>query len=390
MPFNLRLYLLDFYYSLFHSKGTPARLSAKRVFILTFLFFAFPFWNLYIRIGYFLDKILFPDLKHLYTTDPIFIIGNYRSGSTFLHRLMLRDSQFTCLKAWEIYFAPALSHRKLIRFLLVVSSKIGSPIQKGVQAFDKLLNDIYPMHKTGLYTYEQDSQLFYHTWSSFNIFAIFAFPELARRYIYYDQAVPDKERRRQFEYYRNVLTRHIFNHPGARYVSKNPDFTPAVETLLEHFPNARFINLVRQPEEMLPSSVNLWASNWRAYGTPGEAYPYVEVVKEYARHWYYYPHKILSEIGPDRYQVVHFHNLISDPKAEILRVYGEFGLDISQEMLQVLEDQAIVSRREYGGYPLDEMGLDEEALKEEFSSILEIYNLDKAYVNRPKEEEKRP
>ncbi|HDD55500.1 MAG TPA: sulfotransferase [Chloroflexi bacterium] len=389
MPFNLRLYLTDFYYSLFRSGGTPARLSVKRVLILTFLFVAFPIWNLYIRAGYALDKILFTDLKHLYTTDPIFIIGNYRSGSTFLHRLLLRDSQLTCLKAWEIYFAPALSHRKLIRFILKVSSKIGSPVQKAVQAFDQLLNDIYPMHKTGLYTYEQDSQLFYHTWSSFNIFAIFAFPDLARRYIYYDQAVPDRERRRQFEYYRNVITRHLYNHPGKRYLAKNPDFSPAVETLLEQFPNARFINLVRSPDEMLPSAINLWASNWRAYGSPQEAFPYVDVVKEYARHWYYYPHKILSDLGPNRYQVIHFHNLISDPKAEILRIYKQFGLDVSEEMLQVLDDETIVSRKEYGGYPLDKMGLDGDGLKEEFAPILEDYKLDLAYKDRQTDQVKR-
>ena len=390
MPFNIRQYLRDFYYSLFRSGGTPARLSAKRVLILIFLFFAFPIWNLYIRIGYFLDRFLYPDLKHLYTTDPVFIIGNYRSGSTFFHRLLLRDSQFTCLKAWEIYFAPALSHRKLIRFILKISSKIGNPVQKGVQAFDHLLNEIYPMHKTGLYTYEQDSQVFYHTWSSFNVFAIFAFPELARRYIYYDQAVPDRERTRQFEYYQNVLTRHIYNHPGKRYLSKNPDFSPAVETILRQFPNAKFINLVRPPEEMLPSSVNLWASNWRAYGTPEEEFPYIDVVKEYARHWYYYPNKILSRLGSDQYQVVYFHQLISDPKTEIIRVYKELGLDLSEEMLSILDDEDLSSRKKYGGYPLEEMGLDGAGINAEFAPTLEDYNLELVYPRHIKDYAKRP
>ena len=246
------------------------------------------------------------------------------------------------------------------------------------------------MHKTGLYTYEQDSQLFYHTWSSFNLFAVFAFPELARRYIYYDQAVPDKERRKQFEYYRNVITRHIFNHPGERYLSKNPDFSPAVETLLQQFPNARFINLIRPAEEMVPSAVNLWASNWRAYGNPREDYPYIEVIEEYARHWYYYPHKILSGLGDDQYQVIQFHRLINNPKVEILRVYKEFGLEVSPEMLQVLNDEAIISRKDYGGYPVQEMGLDVEKIKEEFAPILDQYNLKLVLNDRPKEGATRP
>jgi hypothetical protein len=181
-----------------------------------------------------------------------------------------------------------------------------------------------------------------------------------------------------------VIKRHLYNHPGQRYLSKNPDFSPAVETILEQFPNARFINLVRAPEEMIPSAINLWASNWRAYGSPDEEYPYQEVIKEYARHWYYYPHKILSNLGEDRYQVVRFPDLINDPKAVVLRIYENFGLDINQEILQVLEDQSIVSRKEYGGYPLEQMGLDKNELKEEFSPLLEDFNLEQVSIPRPK------
>lgn len=377
MPFNVRLYLTDFYYSLFRSKDTPARLSLKRAALLLFLFLVYPFWNIYIKLGLLLDPILFPDLKHLYTPDPIFIIGNYRSGSTFFHRLLLRDPQFTCLKAWEIYFAPALTHRKLISWALKLSAKIGSPLQKAVRAFDDLMNEIYPMHKTGLHTYEQDSQIFYHTWSSFNIFAIFPFPELARRYIYYDQAVSDRERRVQFSFYRKVLRRHLYNHPGQRYLSKNPDFSPAVETLLQQFPNAKFINLVRTPEEMVPSAVNLWASNWKAYGSPVDGFPLVDVIKEYARHWYYYPHKILAPLGSERYQTVCFDDLIYDPKAEVTRVYENFGLPVSAEMLEILAEETVKARNysNGGSYPIAEMGLDLDELRQEFAPFLEEYRL---------------
>ena len=383
MPFNFRLYLIDFYYSLFRSRGTPARLSRKRVFLLLFLFFGYPFWNLYIRLGFLLDNLFFPQFKKDKSPDPIFIIGNYRSGSTFFHRLLLKDDQFTCLKAWEIYFAPSLVHRSVIRFILRVSKLIGSPVQKAVQAFDRMMNDIYTMHKTGLYTYEQDSQLFYHTWSSYNIFAISPFPELARRYIYYDQDVPQKERHQQFGYYKNVLKRHMVLHPGQRYLAKNPDFSPAVNTLLEIFPRAKFINLVRPPEQMLPSSINLWAHNWRAYGTPEEEFPQIEVIKEHARHWYRYPHQALSHLPPDRYQVVFFENLVADPEGEVNRVYQQLGLKVTQEFHQILKEVTIESRNYsgYGNYSIGRMGVDISSIKEEFAPDIKAYQ-----NNVPKEE----
>ncbi len=342
---------------------------------MLFLFICYPIWNTYIRLGLFLDRVFFPAFQEQDRPDPIFIIGNYRSGSTFFHRTLLRDSQFTCLKAWEIYFAPAISHRKFIRFMLRISKKIGSPIQKAVNSFDRMMNEIYTMHATGLMTYEQDSQLFYHTWSSYNIFAVSPFPELARRYIYYDQLVPSQERLEQFEYYKGVLYRHQFLRQDAQYLAKNPDFTPAVETLLEKFPDAKFINLVRPPEQMIPSSINLWAHNWRAYGTPGEEYPQVEIIKEHAKHWYEYPHQKLSHLGPNRYQVVHFNDLVQDPEAEVSRVYNEFGLSLSPEFQQVLEVVTAESREYtgHGHYSLKNMGVDQDSLREEFAPYLAAY-----------------
>ena len=375
MPFNLISYLKDFYISLFRSKGTPARLSAKRVFLLLFLFLGFPFWNLYIRLGLALDKLLYPDFKNVTSPDPIFIIGNYRSGSTFFHRLLLSDQQFTCLKAWEIYFAPAIVHRKFIRFILRLSGLVGSPVQKAVDSFDQLMNDIYSTHKTGLYTFEQDSQLFYHTWSSFNLFAVFPFPEHVKKYIYYDQMVSDRERKNHFAYYRSVLQRHLFMQSDCLYLSKNPDFSPAVNTLLDHFPNARFINLVRQPEQMIPSSINLWASSWMAYGSPREAYPMKEIVKEYAHHWYSYPHEQLKGLPEDRYCVVLFEDMVDDPKREITRVYHQFGLCLSNEFLEILDAETIKSKNYISdnNYSLEDMGQQAEKLKKEYSSSLEGY-----------------
>ena len=370
MPFNIQLYLRCFFLSIFRSKGTPGRLSIKRLFLVLFLFFAFPIWNLYIRLGYALDKIFFPGYQKTSFPDPVFVVGNYRSGSTFFHRLLLRDPQFTCMKAWEIYFAPALSHRKFLRLVLKISARIGSPAQRFIKWFDKSLNDIYSMHKTGMYTYEQDSQLFYHVWSSYNIFAVFPFVEVAKQFIYYDQQVPKERRKKDFTYYTEILRRHMSLHPGKRYVAKNPDFSPAVGTLLDFFPNAKFINLVRPPEGMIPSLLNLWASNFKAYGSPSEPYPMKDTLLEKARHWYSYPHSQLSNLPPDRYQVVDFRRFISNPKEVIEDIFDQFGFEITEEYQDILLAETI-NARQYSNhrYSPSEMGIDLERIKEDFGPI---------------------
>jgi hypothetical protein len=386
MPFYLREYLTYFYYSFFRSQGTPGKLSPKRIFILLFLFFCYPIWNIYIRLGLFLDQMFFPAYQQAMAQDPVFIVGNYRSGSTFLHRLLLRDEKNTCLKAWEIYFAPAISHRKFLRLIKSISSRIGSPLERFVKGFDKSLNNIYSMHQTGLMTYEQDSQLFYHIWSSYNLFAIFPFLDLAEKYIYYDQAVPKAKRDRDFMFYRHVLSRHFCLHPGRQYISKNPDFTPAVETLREVFPQAKFINLVRPPESMIPSLVNLWSRNWHTYGSPEEQYPMVDVLKTQAKHWYSYPQERLSDLPPDRYQVVDFKEFIYDPHKVVTRIYKEFGYQLTPAYEKVLEEETIKARQYTNNrYSLVDMGLDKVKLKVEFTSALDGYTTELP-IQKPEKE----
>ncbi len=378
MPFNFRSYVTYFYYSFFRSEQTPGRLSLKRLALLLFLFFVFPIYNLYIRTGYYLDDLLFSSYKNVTRKDPIFIIGNFRSGTTFFHRLLLRDPKFTCLKTWEIYFGPAITQRKMIGLIIKISRILGSPIRKLVNLFDRSINEYSYMHKTGLRQHEEDSHLLYHIWSSYNLFALFPFPELAKKYIYYDQEVPLDRRRREFTYYRDVLRRHLYVNPGKQYVSKNPDFSPTVETIKEFFPEAKFINIVRNPENMVPSTINMWANHWHTFGDPDESYPLKDVLMEHAKHWYQYPHQKLKSLPPDRYAVVSFAEMVSDPKKTIEEIYAKFGLEITSEYQQILKEETEKARnyRSSHRYSLTEMGLDLEALHSEYDPYLEEYQFE--------------
>jgi omega-hydroxy-beta-dihydromenaquinone-9 sulfotransferase len=377
MPFNFRAYITYFYYSFFKANHTPARLSLKRFLLLVFLFFVYPLYNLYIRIGYYLDDLLYSSYRETTSPAPVFIIGNFRSGTTFFHRLMLKDPNFTSLKTWEIFFAPAITQRKLIRGIIKISRFIGSPIRRLSLLFDRSINEYSYMHKTGLRRTEEDSHLLYHIWSSYNLFALFPFPELAKKYIYYDQEVPADQRRREFTFYQDVLRRHMYLNHGKCYVSKNPDFSPSVETLKEFFPEAKFINIVREPEEMVPSTINMWANHWHTFGDPEENYPLTDVLMEHTKHWYVYPHQRLSKLPPDRYAVVKYADFVYNPQETIERIYRQFGFAVTSEYQRVLQWETERSRRYKGkkSYPLQDMGLDKESLKRDYAQFVAAYKI---------------
>jgi hypothetical protein len=86
-------------------------LSSKRLIIAiscTLFLFSLMIWN---HLGFFLDDLLFPDWRAQVIDSPLFIVGNARSGTTWLHRLIsLDDKTFTTMQTWEIGKGPAASH----------------------------------------------------------------------------------------------------------------------------------------------------------------------------------------------------------------------------------------------------------------------------------------
>ena len=60
-----------------------------------------------------LDERLYPELASVPIDRPVFVLGNPRSGTTFLHRFLLETDQLAAFELWEMLF-PAVSARKVL------------------------------------------------------------------------------------------------------------------------------------------------------------------------------------------------------------------------------------------------------------------------------------
>lgn len=380
MKFNLKLYFKTIWYSFFKTKGTPGRLTPKRIFIVLAIFVLYPLWYLSIRLAYGLDMLFYPQHQTQNIEQPIFIVGNFRSGTTLLHRLIAKDDRFTGMKAWEIYVAPSITQRKLVHWLMKINHTIGNPIGKIITSFEKALKAYSYMHPTGLNEIEEDGHLFLHTFSTYNLFAFFPFPDLVRQYIYYDEEVPDEQKEQDMAYYKEVLQRHIYVNNGKRYISKSPTYSPKVKTLHKKFPDAKFINLVRSPLRVIPSSISMFTNHWKTYGDPEGEYPQPakDVMREQAKHWYIYPHQYLKNLPPDQYIKVNFRDLVKNPKEVIENIYQRFGIEITPEYQRILVEETEKARHYTSNhsYPLGKMGLDDTALTEEFNPIFKDFGME--------------
>ena len=334
-------------------------------------------WHFIIRLAYGLDNIFYPEHKQQSIEKQIFIIGNFRSGTTLLRRTLANDPRFTGMKAREIYIAPSIVQRKLIHWLMKINRSIGNPIQKMINHFEKALKNYSYMHKTGLNEIEEDSQVLLHVWSSYNLFAFLPFPELIRNYIYYDDQIPQEQKNMDMTYYQEVLKRHVFTQNGKQYISKSPSYSPKVKTIHEKFPDAKFINLVRSPNRVIPSSVSMFSNHWKTYGDPKEKYPQPgpKVMREQAKHWYLYPHQYLKKLPSDQYFLVRYQDLVANPKATVEAIYNRFGIPLTPEYQELLERETEKARKftSHHSYSLEEIGLDDQAIDQEFGKFIKKY-----------------
>jgi hypothetical protein len=141
-----------------------------------------------------------------------------------------------------------------------------------------------------------------------------------------------------------------------RLVLKSPTHSCRIPTLLELFPDARFVHIIRDPYVVFPSTVNLWKS---LYETHGLQVPTFTGLDEYVFRTFTHLYDRLESgkrlLRPDRFHELKYEDLIRDPLGEIRRLYDRLdlgGFDAVQPRLkQYLADNAGYQTNRYK--PLD-------------------------------------
>jgi len=377
MPFNYRLLLRQLTRSIFCTRGTPLQLKARRVRFLAVFALAFPVMLLSSVAGMLVDEVAYRRYRRVRVRQPVFIIGNFRSGSTFLHRLLARDSrQFSSMKTWEIYFAPSVAQRRFWQGLWAVDAALGGRLLRAIRRGEERVLGRVKLHRVRLSEPEEDEALFYYTWHT--LFTWFFFPEPQRgtAYHHYDDAVPAPVRRKNVSFYRRCLQRHLFVHGCERhYLAKNPSSTPRIRSLLREFPDARFICLVRDPREAVPSTMSWFSFAWHYFADPPERHPFRDFVLDLTSHWYACPLQILPRLSPRSWTIVRYDDLVADPRGTVAAIYERFGLELSPQYEAVLrgESERARSHRGENHYDLADVGLDQEKIRDIYGDVLAAY-----------------
>jgi hypothetical protein len=264
---------------------------------------------------------------------PVFIIGHWRSGTTFLHQLIFLDNQFT---------APTVV-QTIIPEHILFSTKYYVPF------LNIIMPEKRPMDEVEMKPFApMEDEFALVRMGSASPFLKLIFPSAKAKFLSdMQEFIP--EGKELVRWKKNFLTfvRKITLLTHKQIVLKNPYHTPRMLLLSEMFPGARFIHLVRHPYKIIPSSINMWhivsqenslKSGWQK--------PTIDETAEVLEKFMRYVKDNKSKLGNNEFAEVKYEDLEASPVEELKRIYSELNLEFSGEF----ESRIVQFMKEKKGY----------------------------------------
>ncbi len=290
-----------------------------------------------------LDHLFYGAHRRVPIERPVFILGHPRSGTTFLHRLLTCTDEHPAFRTWEL-LVPSLTARKLIRPLLPALVRV---LGKGLHDDTTLFAE--DAHEVRVDSVEEEELLLLFALNTqfLLLFTALGFAEADP----WDLVFPDRQsaarRRASMALLRGCLQRQILATGCPRVVAKMPYSTLRARTLLEAFPDARFVYLVRSPLETIPSHLSLHRHMFRqVYGLENLSPDLL------ARYWdrryrfnvelyrYFREVEMSGDIPAEQLLVVRYPELRSDLEGVFRRVTEFAGLAPSEALRARVAEQS--------------------------------------------------
>ncbi len=348
-----------------------------RYYFLAILCISVPIVSSFHAVCFFLDRILFPGLARVEVREPVFMVGHARSGTTLTHRLMSQDEgRFSSFLLYECYF-PSLLQKKLIRWGIEADRRyFGGFLAKRVRAWEeRRYGGQRHMHEMGLTIPEEDDITFFYSMASG--FWITRMPYMGDLDFYHMNDWPEARRRRYNDFYRECVRRQLYlNGPEKTHLAKNPLWAGRVQSLLEAFPDAKFVVNVRDPRDTIPSLLKLVNAGWKQLGwEESRQQRCLKILADQSWHSYRHPLETLEAHPETRGAIVDYRDLTDDPAATIERVYHDLSFPMSDGFRAQLagEGKRERKRKTRHTYSLEEFGLEGENIRDELADLFERF-----------------
>ncbi|MHA1126254.1 MAG: sulfotransferase family protein [Candidatus Heimdallarchaeota archaeon] len=262
------------------------------------------------------EKIVYNRLikKTKIEKPPIFILGHWRSGTTYLHMLLTQDTQFSYASNFQTIFP-----------LVFLGSR---------WFYAKILDDHMPKQrrqdnfKLGI-DQPGEEEFALSNMSTISFYHSIQFPNRREHYAKYItfEGIPEEKVRKWKRLYKFYLKKLTYASKGKQLIMKNPPNTGRVKELLELFPDAKFIHIYRDPYKVHPSTVKMYDRLLPPFYLQ---YPDIETADEIILDIYEQIHKKYFKekhlIPKENLIEIRYEDLLAEPFNKTKEIYKKLSL----------------------------------------------------------------
>ena len=187
--------------------------------------------------------------KTVISKDPVFILGHYRSGTTYLQKLMASDKRFGFLTNYDALFSNSN---------LLFGEKMQPVFQRLINLF-RIKNPFFHNSIVLLSEPDEEDDYLMNKASAYSAYWGLIFPKRWREWLNCSPQFTNQKYLNGWKgEYLKTLNYATFRNKGKQLVLKSPPNTERIKVLLEMFPQAKFIYIYRNPFHLYYSTRNMW------------------------------------------------------------------------------------------------------------------------------------
>lgn len=257
-----------------------------------------------------------PEILQRPLRAPVIILGQMRSGTTRLHRLLAQDPQFAHTRHFESL--EPVPHR-------------GRRLRAGaVQLFLEQANPaLAAIHPTAPLEPEEEFGLHSFSWHGGQFLAQWRLPAFARYQRRRDLTIPYRE----FAALLRLIGWHRGEDADKPWLLKSPQFMGDLAAVLEQFPDARLLCLERDPVAVVASSASLV---WNQRRLHSDASDQAEIGRSWLEHSVHRGRtaEAVRRANPQVPQLaIGFDEVTEDWEGAVRRIYAFLDLPLTSAVL---------------------------------------------------------
>jgi hypothetical protein len=247
---------------------------------------------------------------------PVFVIGHWRTGTTFLHDLFSVDPNLAYPTTFECFFPHhfLLTEKTLPKIMKVLLPK-KRPQDDVPVGFDRPQEEEFGMLMLG-----EGTPYLTHAWPRFG----------PANSDYLDfKGLTEADKKKWADAYMWFYRRLSLKHGGKPLVMKTPANAARLKLLTKLFPDARYIYLSRNPLKVFPSTVKLWRALYSVQGLHNPPYldswlddyvldMFVRLTEDYEEDKHLIP--------KDRLVEMRYEDFVKDPVASMRDIYQQLDI----------------------------------------------------------------